>query len=214
MANPFQGIAQMGVNEFWAGLQQLQTFGNQVKADLTADRTQLMNLYTQARNDSDPVRGAANMKALDPIVNNNSVLRLKYQDLAAKFNEAVNGASALLKQAGLSTPTLSGLGIIPAGIIILGVALAAAAAAWAIYASLAVATAAQRTATSSLADIINHPQNYTPAQVKAAADALAKNAKAANPFDLSNVTPILIGVLAIMVAPTVLSMVKSRKAAA
>jgi hypothetical protein len=214
MANPFQGLAQMGVNEFWAGLQQLQTFGNQLKADLTADRTQLMNLYTQARNDSDPVRGAAHMKALDPIVNNNSVLRLKYQDLAAKFNEAVNGASSLLRQAGLSTPTLSGLGIIPVGIVVLGVALLAAATAWGIYEGMAVATAAQRTATASLATIIANPQNYTPAEVAAAADAIAKKAKEANPFDLSSVTPILIGILAIMVAPTILGMVKSRKAAA
>jgi hypothetical protein len=210
VANPFQGVAQMGVNEFWSWLQELSNKGAQLKADLSADRLQLMNLYTEARNDPDKARGAAHMKALDPVINNNSKLRLQYQDLATKFNDAVNGASALLKKAGLSTPTLSDLGIAP--IIILGVALAAAATAWGIYEAVRAATDAQRRATAGLANILSDP-NATPAEKLAAAQGLSRQAAQGNPFDLGKVTPILIGVLLIMVAPTVLSMIPKRRAA-
>jgi hypothetical protein len=211
MGNPFAGVAQMGINEFWSWLQHLSDLGKQVKADLSSDRAQLMALYTQARNDTDAARGHAHMKALDPLVHNNSALRLRYQSLAAKFNEAVNGASALLKKAGLSTPQLSGLGVAP--LIILGVALAAAAAAWGIYQAVRVGTDAQRKATTALAKLLADP-NATPAEKLLAAQALAKKAREANPFDLGNLTPVLAIVLAIMVAPTVLKMVESRRAAA
>lgn len=209
MANPFMGAAQMGVNEFWSWLQDLSNKGAQLKADLSADRLQLMNLYTLARNDSDKARGAAHMKALDPVINNNSMLRLRYQDLASKFKSAVDGASALLKKAGLSTPTLSGLGIAP--IIILGVALAAAATAWAIYESVRTATDSQRRATAALANILADP-NATPAEKLAAAQGLTKPA-GQNPFDLGAIAPILGLVVLVMVLPSVTQMLPKRRAA-
>lgn len=210
MANPFQGVAQMGVNEFWGWLQDLSNKGAQLKAQLSTDRNQLMAAYTAARNDPDKVKGAAHMKALDPLVHNNSTLRLRYRDLAGKFKEAVDAASSMLQRAGLTTPTLTGLGVAP--LIILGIAIAAAAAAWGIYESVALATQAQRQATTALLAILSDP-NASPEAKLAAANALAKKAAEGNPFDLSQVTPILIGVLAIMVAPQVLSMIKSRPAA-
>jgi hypothetical protein len=160
MANPLQGVTQLGVNEFWGLLQQLQSLGSHVKSDLSADRLQLMSLYNQARNDPDTARGGAAMKSLDPLVHNNSALRLKYQDLATKFNQAVNGASSLLKKAGLTTPTLSGLGIAP--VVIIGVAVIALAAAFAIYETVRFGTDAQRRATTAMSALLADP-NTTPA---------------------------------------------------
>jgi hypothetical protein len=211
VANPFQGVAQMGVNEFWGWLQALSDNAKKVKADLEADRAQLMALYTNARNDTDKARGSAHMKALDPLVHNNSVLRLRYQDLVAKFKSVVNGVAGALKKAGLSAPTLSGLGLAPI-VIALGLILAAATA-WGIYESLAVATASQRKATDALAHCASDP-TLSPEQRAKCLDALKKGAAAGNPFDLSKITPILVAVLAIMVAPQILSMVKARRAAA
>jgi hypothetical protein len=211
MANPFQGVAQMGVNEFWGWLQALSTNAKKVKADLDADRSQLMMLYSDARNDTDKARGAAHMKALDPLVHNNSALRLRYLDLVAKFKGVVNGVASALKAAGLSTPELSGLGVAPA-VIAIGL-IVAAAAAWGVYETVAVATAAQRKATNALANILADP-SASDQEKLVAAQALAKQAAQSNPFDLGKLTPILIGVLAIMVAPTVLSMVKSSRRAA
>jgi hypothetical protein len=212
MGNPFAGVAQLGVNQFWNGLQQLQNKGNSIKAGLSADRLQLMNLYTIARNDPDQARGAANMKALDPVIHQNSVLRMQYQDLVSKFNQAVNGASTLLKRAGLTTPTLSGLGFEPVSdIVIVGVAILAAATAWGIATAVLAATSAQRARTAALAAMMSNP-NLTPDQRAAAAKALAKDLPKDNLF--GDLTPLVAIAAIIYLGPSVMKMLEGRKSAA
>lgn len=209
MANPLVGVAQLGVNEFWGFLNQLSQLGKKVRDDLSADRLTLTSLYTQARNDTDKVRGAAHMKALDPVIHNNSVLRLRYQDLVSKFNEAVAGASSMLKKAGLSTPALSGLGVAPI-IIIAGAALVALAAAFTIYEAIRVATDAQRKATGALVKILSDP-TATPEEKAAAAAALAKGA-GTNLF--GDLTPLLGIIAVIVVAPPLIRAFSGRRSAA
>lgn len=204
MANPFVGIAQIGVNDFWSLLQQLQAGGNKIKADLSTDRLQLMNAYTAARNDSDAARGAAAMNALIPLIHQNSTLRLQYQGLAQKFTDTVNAASSWLRQAGLSTPTLSGMGDVT--ILVVGTALLLAAAAWGIYEALAVATSSQRQATQALVKLLNDPTT-TPEQKAAAAKALAKGAGTpppGDPFGIGNLVMPLALIAAIILVPKIL----------
>jgi hypothetical protein len=214
MANPFTGIAQMGVNDFWGLLQQLQSLGNQLKADLDADRSDLIDLYNTARSQPDPAVAQAQMSALDPLVHNNSSRRLQYQDLVTKFNQAVNGASGLLNDAGLSTPTLSGLGIAPL-VLVAGAALLVAAAAWGVYEAVRAATDAQRNSTNAMQQIIANPTAYTPAEVQSAAAALAAQARNVNPdpFNLNALIPILGLVAAILLVPKILELLPKRRAA-
>jgi hypothetical protein len=149
------------------------------------------------------------MKALDPLVHRNSQLRLQYQSLVGKFKEAVAGASALLKKAGLTTPTLSGLGVAP--LVIVGVALIALAAAFTLYETVRVATDAQRRSTAEMSRIIEDP-NATPEQKKAALDALQKGA--GMPSIFGELTPILGIVAVIVIGPSLLRMFQNRRAAA
>lgn len=205
-------IVQMGIDSFWSQLQRLENLAKPLAADLEADRLALQSAYSEARRASDPAVAALHQKLLQPQIHRNSTLRLQFRDLVSKFNQAVNGASAVLKRAGFSTPQLSGLGA--AVIIVPVVAVAALLAAFAIYETVRTATDAQRRATTELIKILHDPTS-TEAEKAQAAVALAKAAGTPPPlgFDLGAVVPILGLVAVIMLGPQILGMIPKRRAA-
>jgi hypothetical protein len=209
-------VAQMAVDAFWAQLTRLEALAGRLRADLAADKLELQNAYTAARANPDPEQGAAAMAALNPLIHNNSALRMRFNELNAAFTNAVNGASAVLKRAGLSTPalsTLSGLG--QAQLLVPVVAVAALATAFVIYQSVRTATDSQRRATAAMLDILRDPSS-SPADKAAAAAALRRAASIppVNPFDLGALVPIGVIVLAIVVGPQLLRQFGPRRAAA
>jgi hypothetical protein len=121
VANPVQWT----VTQFWNQLQNVENQIHAVESALQADKATLTALYSEARKEYDPA-GAHDRAYLDPLIHQNSVLRLSYlAPVKSKFNGAVAAASAALKQAGYSTPTLSGLGVLPAVVIVPAIAVAA-----------------------------------------------------------------------------------------
>ena len=116
------GPVQWTVTEFWKQLQNVQNQIHAVDSALQADKATLTALYAQARKEYDPA-GAHDRAYLEPLIHQNSVLRLSYlAPVKAKFNAAVSAASAALRSAGYTTPNLSGLGLVPAVIIVPAIA--------------------------------------------------------------------------------------------
>jgi hypothetical protein len=119
------GPVQWTVTEFWKQLQNVQNQIKAVDAKLQADKATLTALYSAARKQLDPA-GAHDRAYLEPLIHQNSVLRMSYlAPVKSKFNAAVAAASSALRGAGYTTPNLSGLGIAPAVIIVPAVAVAA-----------------------------------------------------------------------------------------
>ena len=201
-------VVQMGVDAFWAQLGNLQAKARAVLADLDTDKAQLQAAYTATRSDPDTRRRAVSQTALQPLIHNNSVLRLRYRDLVAKFNQAVSAASSALKSAGLTTPQL---GAVP--ILVPVVAVTALGVAFAIYQTVRIQTDAQRRATSALLAILNDP-NSSPDEKAAAAAAIAKTATQKPPDLFASLVPILGIVALIVVGPQLLRTFESRRAAA
>lgn len=211
------GAVQWTVDQFWAQLQALQNQINALSTSLNNDKAQLTDLYAFARREYDPA-GAYDRAMLDPLVHHNSVLRLTYlAPVKAKFTEAVNAASSFLKSAGYTTPTLSGLGIVPALVIVPVVAVAAVITALAAVAVVNRMTQAQIARTATVASIFTDTTT-TPAQKQALAKSLQDQTKAdaaANPplFDTSWIVPAAAIVAVIVLGPTILNMAKQRRAA-
>lgn len=206
MADPVQWT----IDRFWAELQNLENIAVGLRNNLNANKARLQALYTKTRLDPDPVRRAHNQALLTPLIHQNSVLRLSYlQPIVSKFNQAVQAASAALKSAGYTTPHLSGLGfaviVAPlAAVTILGVALSLA------YVAERF-THTQNVNTDVVARIIDDPHT-TVDEKQRLLDAIAREQEAAAKnkppgFDLKDLTPILFGVAAIMVLPTVLKFI-------
>ena len=192
------GVVQMGVDAFWSQIQKLQALSTKLKSDLLADKAQLTALWSATKRDADAKRAAANQKLLAPLIHQNSTLRVRYQSLAAKFNEAVAAARASLERAGYRVPAnLSGMGVAPL-VVIGGAAVAALGTAFLIYQSVRVATDAQRTKVNALARAMADP-TLTPEQRELALRALAETDTRPPGTDLfKDLAPVL-GVIALLV---------------
>jgi hypothetical protein len=213
-------VAQMAINDFWNSVVDLQANAEYEQAVMDDTRQKLIVAYSDARNDPDPARAASRMAALDPVVHQNSAIRLKYRDLVGAFNQAVNGAKALIQKAGLTVPNqLSGLGQIETvtGIVIVGVAVAALGTAWLILNWIKAANKANVDATDATIAISNDT-TATPEQRAAARDAITKRTAAPPPpggfFDVSSLIPLAGLVALIVLGPKILDLMPKRKGAA
>lgn len=198
------GIAQMGVDVFWNQIQKLQALSTKLKADLLADKAQLTALWSATKRDADTKRAAANQKLLAPLIHQNSTLRVRYQSLAAKFNEAVAAARATLERAGYRVPAnLSGMGVAPL-VVIGGVAVAALGTAFLIYQSVRTLTDAQRTKVNALARWMADP-TLTPEQRERAFRELAETDTKPLGTDLfKDLTPVLAIIALVALLPMLL----------
>lgn len=211
-------VLQMAVNDFWNSVMDLQAKAEHQQLIMNESRQKLIAAYSAARRDPDPASARSRMAALDPVVHQNSQIRMKYRDLVSAFNQAVAGAKTLIQKTGLTVPNqLSGLGIIPALILVPVVAVAALGVGWEIYLWIESANRANVAATDAAIAISNDP-DATPEQRAAARDAITKRAAQPPPpggfFDISGLVP-LAGIVALIVlGPQLLAMVPKRKAAA
>jgi len=209
------GPIQWTIDQLWSGLQQLENQITSVESTLNTNKAELTALYAEARAEYDPA-GAHDRAMLEPLIHQNTVLRLTYlAPIKAKFNQAVNLAAGVLRGAGYTTHTLTGLGdavVVPISTItIVVVALAAIAVVYSLTQSQI-----QRTATMKA---LYADPSTTPAQKLALAKALKDQTDAdthANPplgIDLGALIPVL-GILAvILLGPQLLQMFRSRRAA-
>jgi hypothetical protein len=222
-------VAQWSIDQFYAALQSVWSLANKAKAGLAADRQQLIHLWSVTKTE-DPATAAAHQATLNPLIHQNSVLRTQYlTPLAAKFQEAVNAGSRVLDQAGYKAPTLAGyneagtgLGIVPALVVVPAAAIAAIVVALSAASILANLTETQRKNTANAAAIIQD-KSLTPAQRTAQLSALAAETKASaeaaaksNPFgglDIGKLVPILGLVAIIMLGPQIMRMFPGRKVA-
>jgi hypothetical protein len=204
------GPVQTTVTAFWNQLQNVQNQIKAVDAKLQADKAVLQRLYSETRQRLDPM-GAHDRAYLDPLIHQNSVLRLSYlAPVKSKFNAAVAASSSVLKSAGYTTPNLSGLGVIlPAVIIVPAVAVAALgiAAAAVLIVNRMTQTQVSRTATAR--SIFSDP-GTTPAQklelakaFQAEMDAEKKNAPSPL-FDTGWIVPAAALVALIVLGPQLL----------
>jgi hypothetical protein len=206
-------VVQMGVDAFWAQLQAVENRAKRVIADLNVDKARLQAAYTSTKNDPDTRRRAQNQAALQPLIHNNSVLRLRYRELVAKFNATVQAASDILKRAGLSTPGLSGceqLGVAP--LVIGGVAVAGLAAMLLILKAIETATQSQRQRTDALIRCMEDPSLTPEARERCAAALRADTPKGL--LDLSGMVPALAIVALIVLGPQLMRTIGARRAAA
>jgi len=214
------GAIQWTVTQFW---NQLQSVQNQIKAvdsALRADKATLTALYAEARRQYEPA-GAHDRAYLEPLIHQNTVLRLNYlAPVKAKFNEAVAAASSALKSAGYSTPTLSGLGIVPSLIIVPVIAVTALglAAAAVLVVNRLTESQVNRTAT---ARAIFSDTSTSPEQKLQLAGAFQremelekKNEPAPLGIDLGWILPTAIVVAVIVLGPQLLRAFGPRRAAA
>ncbi len=210
-------VLQMAVNDFWNSVTDLQANAEYEQSIMDDTRRKLIAAYSDARRDPDPARARSRMATLDPVVHQNNQIRLKYRDLVAAFNQAVNAAQDLIRKAGLTVPRqLSGLGQLETGVVIIGVAVSVLGTAWLILLWIKAANKANVDATDAAIAISKDP-NATPEQRAAARDAILKRAKTppppGNPFDLSGLVVPLGLVALIMLGPQVLRMLPQRKTA-
>ena len=206
-------LAQWTVNAAYTELGKIDRAGRDALAGLEEQKTRLQHAYTTARNQGDQLL----MGKLQPLIHRNSSLRLQARDYVAKFNATVKAISGYLTRAGLSVPaTLSGLGVVaPALIIIPATIIAGMLILWGIINSMNAKTAAINHDLDALLQVAMDPTK-TPAERAAAWKAWEKRQKesaaAGSPGDwFKQLTPILGLVLAVVVAPTLLKLVPTRR---
>jgi hypothetical protein len=112
--------AQWTGDLFWSQIQWVANQGHQIKSRLDSQKLALQHAYTTARNTNDQEK----MAKLQPLIHQNSDLRVRYMDIANRFNDIVEKARVWLGQQGINEPpTLAGLGALPAIPVIWVVAL-------------------------------------------------------------------------------------------
>ncbi|MFH1177110.1 MAG: hypothetical protein V1750_06860 [Acidobacteriota bacterium] len=210
------GAVQWSIDQLYSGLQQIYNQIKSIESSLNTDKAELTKLYAFARAEYDPA-GAYDRALLDPLIHRNSVLRLSYlKPIKDKYAQAVSLASKALKSAGYTTPGLSGLGaafvIAPAAAVVLVVAALAA------VATVALLTQAQRNRTAALKAVIGN-EDSTPAEktamLAAMKDAINAESKVPGPLGSFDWLVPAIGLVAVIVlGPSVLKMISSRRAAA
>lgn len=214
------GPAQWTVDQFWTQLQRVETQIKAVDASLQSDKATLTALYSRARQMLDPA-GAHDRAYLDPLIHQNTVLRLSYlAPVKTKFNAAVSAASSALRGAGYTTPNLSGLGVVPAVIIVPAVAVAALGVAAAAVLIVNRMTQAQVGRTATARGIFGDTST-TPAQKLALAEAFQREMeteKATSPpplgVDLGFIVPAIALVALIVLGPQLLRAFGPRRAEA
>src|SRR5882672_5857633 len=101
------GAVQWTIDQLWGGLQRIENGFKTVKADLDADKARLTQLYNETRSDTNAQRRADNQALLNPLVHQNSVLRLSYlAPIRDKYEQAIKLAQNTLKAAGYTAPDL------------------------------------------------------------------------------------------------------------
>lgn len=204
---------QWTVDQFYAQLQGLKDKIRQIESLLAADKARLTALYSAART----AKNAQRMAALQPLIHQNSTLRLTYlAPIKAKFNEATTIASAALRRAGITAPGLSGMGIVPA-ILVPAAAVAAVVVALSAVAIVFRLTQAQVTRTNALAAVFADTHT-TPEQKLALAkqlEAAANAERLANPplFDPNALVLPLLLVAGIVMGPSVVRALTQRREA-
>jgi hypothetical protein len=214
------GPVQWTVTEFWKQLQNVKNQIHAVDSALQADKATLTALYAQARKEYDPA-GAHDRAYLEPLIHRNSVLRMSYlAPVKQKFNAAVTAASSALRGAGYTTPNLTGLGVVPAVVIVPAVAVAALGIAAAAVLIVRRMTEAQVGRTATARGIFGDAST-TPAQKLALAEAFQREMeteKATSPpplgIDLGFVVPAIALVALIVLGPQLLRAFGPRRAVA
>lgn len=204
------GPVQVTVSAFWNQLQGVENQIHSVESALLADKATLTALYAQARKEYDPA-GAHDRAYIEPLIHQNSVLRLSYlAPVKAKFNAAVSAASAALKRAGYTTPSLSGLGIVPAVIIVPVIAVAALGIAAAAVLVVYRLTQSQVNRTATARAIFSDPSTSPEQKLRLAAgfqqemELEKKNAPPPPGFDVSWILPTALVVALIVLGPQLL----------
>ena len=211
MANPVQWT----VDQFWAQLQSVKNQITAVDSSLASNKTQLQAMYTTARTAGD----THGMAVLNPLIHQNSVLRLSYlKPIKDDFNKAVAAASNALKAAGLTTPQLSGMGVVPALVIVPVICVTLVLGMIAAVKIVNRMTQAQITDTETTKAILTNP-NTTPAEKLALADAQKKAAEQRlkdnpPPFDVGALVGPLALVALIVLGPQIMRMLPARRGAA
>jgi hypothetical protein len=214
------GPVQVTVTAFWQQLQKVKDQIKAVEAKLQADKATLTVLYSEARKQYEPA-GSHDRAYLDPLIHNNSVLRMSYlAPVKSKFNEAVAAASSALKSAGYTTPGLSGMGAVPVVIIVPAIAVAALGIAAAAVLIVNRLTEAQINRTATARAIFSDP-NTSPEQKLQLAGEFQKQMKSekdnAPPllgFDTSWILPTAAVIALIVLGPQLLRAFGPRRAEA
>jgi len=212
---------QWSIDQLWTQIQRLAALAKRLRDDLQANKAELTALWSQTRLDKDPRRRAANQALLRPLIHRNSELRLSYlAPITAKFNAAIGIASAALKRAGYTAPSLGGLGAV--FVIAPLAAVTAITVALALAGTAIVLTQAQRNRTAAVRAIIGD-SSTTPEQkaalLKAFQDEVAAETKAAaaerpGGFDFGMLVPLAAIVAAIVLGPPLLQAFGPRRGAA
>lgn len=211
-------VVQWTVDQFWSQVQGLQAQITSVATSLQQDKLRLQSLYSTARAEAEPNR-THDMAMLAPLIHQNSDLRMTYlAPVKAKFNEGVNAARSLLKSAGYTPSNLSGLGIVPALVIVPAVAVAAIVVALAAVAIVNRLTQAQVNNTAAVAAAMAD-KTTTPQQKADLINGITKAAKAAkdaNPplFDPNALVMPLALVALIVLGPQLMRLLPGRRATA
>lgn len=207
-------VPAMLASEFAALINRIASAARNEKARMESNRLELMRLYSAAKADPDPVRGAKTKRALEPVIHQNSVIRMRYRDLSAKFNTAVTATRDILKRAGI---TLESTGLAAAPIAVPVVAAAAALTAWAIVEGIKAANNAQASAIRLIGEVYHDP-NATDAEKEAARRKILELSTdpppPGDPWGLGSLTPLLGIVAIILLGPPILEAMRSRRAAA
>jgi len=213
-------LAQMTVNAFWREITKLEQAAKTEAAALATQKLRLQHAYTQARNNSDMRRGAEQRRALEPIIHRNSVLRLRYRDLAGKFNSLMNGARNLLDKAGLTAPVpLSGMGVVPVVAVVSAATVAGLAIAWGIVHEIARGRNDVDRAYAKAVEVFFDPNSKEDEKQAAqkVIDAATKpggSARGGDPLGLGNLVP-LVGIAAVVIlGPQLLKTFGGRRSAA
>jgi len=214
------GPVQWTVTEFWRQLQSIENQIRAVDAKLQADKATLTALYAQARKQYEPA-GSHDRAYLEPLIHHNSVLRLSYlAPVKSKFNAAVAAASSALKRAGYTTPSLSGLGVVPALIIVPVAAVTALGLAAAAVVIVYRLTESQVNRTATARAIFGDPNTSPEEKLRLAAafqQEMETEKKTAPPpmgFDVSWILPTAAVIALIVLGPQLLRAFGPRRAEA
>lgn len=207
------GAVQWTIDQFWGQLQNLKSQIDAVDAALNTDKVRLGTLYKQVKARYDPSADAF----IAPAIHQNTVLRLTYlQPIKDKFRQAVNAASSVLHSAGYTTPTLSGLGVLPVVPVVAVTAVVLALSAVAIVWRM---TQAQVNRTNAMLAIYQDASTTTE-QKLALAKAQQAQVDADNRtppplgFNVGDLVPLAAIVAVIVLGPSILRMLPGRRSAA
>jgi hypothetical protein len=194
-------LVQMGVDQFWQSLTKLEGLAKAERARLNSDKLRLQAAWSATKRDTNAPRARQHQAILSPLISANSRARIDYASMVAKFNEAVNGAAGVLRQAGLRAQNLAGPELL---VLVPVVAVAALGVAWVIYARVHDEASRQGRLIDAASAIIGNPDS-TPEQRQQAVNTISalanKKPPGQDPFNLDAILPIVGIVAAIVLLP-------------